>query len=71
MNFKVCNVKTEQPREFLNRLVKTDTRLLSLHHALWNLYTVHSPTNALLLNLEKFKICIKIHTNIAPTCFGL
>ena len=24
-----------------------------------------------LLNLEKFKIYFKIHTNIAPTCFGL
>jgi len=24
-----------------------------------------------LLKLEKFKIYIKIHTNIAPTCFGL
>jgi len=24
-----------------------------------------------LLNLEKFKIYIKMHTNIAPTCFGL
>jgi len=24
-----------------------------------------------LLNLEQFKIYIKIHTNIAPTCFGL
>jgi hypothetical protein len=25
----------------------------------------------ILLNLEKFKIYIKIHINIAPTCFGL
>jgi hypothetical protein len=33
--------------------------------------TVHSPTNALLLNLEEFKIYIKIHINIAATCFGL
>jgi len=24
-----------------------------------------------LLNLEKFKIYIKINTNIAPACFGL
>jgi len=24
-----------------------------------------------LLNFKKFKIYIKIHTNIAPTCFGL
>jgi len=24
-----------------------------------------------ILNLEKFKIYIKLHTNIAPTCFGL
>ena len=44
---------------------------LSLHRALWNLYIVHSPTNALLLDLEKIKIYIKIHINIAPTCFGL
>ena len=29
--------------------------LLSLLRALWNLYIVHSPTNALLLNLGKFK----------------
>jgi len=35
-------------------------------------YIVHSPTNALFIKLEKsFKIYIKIHTNIAPTCFGL
>ena len=45
--------------------------LLSLNRALWNLHIVHSPTNALLLNLEKFKIYIKININIAPTCFGL
>jgi len=32
---------------------------------------VHSSTNTHLLNLEKFKIYIKIHTNIAPTYFGL
>jgi len=44
---------------------------LSLHRSLWNLYIVHSPTYALLLNLEKFKIYIKSHINIAPTCFGL
>ena len=30
-----------------------------------------SPTYALLLNLEKFKIYIKRRINIAPTCFGL
>jgi hypothetical protein len=33
------------------------------------IYVVHSPTNVLLLNLERFKIYIKIHKNIAPTCF--
>jgi len=49
----------------------TVLRLLSLHRALWNLYIVHSPTNALLLNLEMFKIYIIIHINITPTCFGL
>ena len=49
----------------------TKVRVLSLHRALWNLYIVHPPTNALLLNLEKFKIYIKININIAPTCFGL
>ena len=32
---------------------------------------VRSQTNSILLNLEKFKIYIKIHINIAPTCFGL
>jgi hypothetical protein len=36
-----------------------------------DIYTVHSPTNALLLNLNEFKIYIKIHINIASTCFGL
>ena len=46
-------------------------QILLLHRALWNLYIVHSPTNALLLNLGKFKIYIKIHIYIAPTCFGL
>jgi hypothetical protein len=35
------------------------------------IYTVHSPTNALLFNLEEFKMYIKIHINIAATCFGL
>jgi len=44
---------------------------LSLHRALWKLYIVHSPTNELLLNLEKFKIYIKIHINIAPLWVGL
>jgi hypothetical protein len=36
-----------------------------------DIYTVHTPTNAILLNLEEFKIYFKIHINIAPTCFGL
>ena len=50
-------------------VVATNTHRLrsSLHRALWNLYIVHSPTNSLLLNLEKFKIYIKIHINIAPS----
>ena len=39
--------------------------LLSLHRALQNLYIIHSPTNVLLLNLEKFKIYI----NPYPTAF--
>ena len=34
-------------------------------------YIVHSPTYALLLNLEKFNIYIKRYINIAPTYFGL
>jgi len=42
-----------------------------LHRVLWNLYIVHSPTYALLLKLEKFKIYIKRHINIAPTSFVL
>ena len=55
--------------------MKISTRLY-LNSANWkmpkcHLYIVHSPPNALLLNLEKFKINIKIHINIAPTCFGL
>ena len=33
--------------------------------------TVHSPTNALSLIYKNIKIYIKIHINIAPTCFGL
>ena len=59
-------------------IIKTSTNIglhrpifLSLHRSLWNLCIVHSPTNAILLNLEKFKIYIKRHINIAPTCFGL
>jgi len=32
--------------------------------------TVHSPTNVLLLIKKHIKIYIKIHINIAPTCFG-
>jgi hypothetical protein len=35
------------------------------------IHIVHSTTNALLLNLERFKIYTIIHINIAPTCFGL
>jgi hypothetical protein len=37
----------------------------------FDFYTVHSATYALLLNLEEFKIYIKVHINIAPTFFGL
>jgi len=44
---------------------------LSMHRALWNLYIVYSPTNALLLTFKKFKIYIKIPINIAATCCGL
>ena len=33
--------------------------------------TVHSPTNALFYFKKHIKIYIKIHINIAPTCFGL
>ena len=36
-----------------------------------SVYIVHSPTNVLLLNLEHIKVDIKIHINVAPTCFGL
>ena len=32
---------------------------------------VHSPTNALLYFKKHIKIYVKIHINIAPTCFGL
>jgi len=33
---------------------------------------VHTPTNALFINLVKrFPVYIKIHNNIAPACFGL
>jgi hypothetical protein len=35
------------------------------------IHIVHSPTKALLLNLEWFKIYTIMHSNIAPTCFGL
>ena len=35
-------------------------------------YRIHSPTNALLLiKKKKIKIYIKMHINIAPTCFVL
>ena len=34
-------------------------------------YIVHSPKNALFIDLVKSFIYIKIHNNIAPTCFGL
>ena len=36
----------------------------------YDICIVHSPTNAL-FNLKHIKIYIKIHINIAPTCFGL
>ena len=35
-----------------------------------SIYFTHQQMHYL-LNLQKFKIYIKIHTNIAPTCFGL
>ena len=38
---------------------------------LWIVCTSLTNKKHYLLNLEKFKIFIKIHTNIAPTCFGL
>ena len=44
---------------------------LLLHRALWNLYIVQSPTNALFIKLGKVYIYTKIHIIIAPTCFGL
>jgi hypothetical protein len=52
---------------------KRSGKLLLIRHLLHLMFfhTVHSPTNALLLNLEEFKIYIKIHINIAPTYFGL
>jgi predicted P-loop ATPase len=53
--FKV-NLYKEQMQNFTNK---------------FTLYTIHSPKNALLVNLEEFKIYKKIHINIAPTCFGL
>jgi len=39
--------------------------------SLFEIYKVHSPTNALFIKLVNFKIYIKIHTNIAPKYFGL
>jgi hypothetical protein len=33
--------------------------------------TDHSPTNALLIKLGRFKLYTIIHMNFAPTCFGL
>ena len=42
---------------FANTLV---AQLLKKKKKLEFLYIVHSPTTALVLNLEKFKICIKI-----------
>jgi len=37
----------------------------------FDICTVHSPTNALFYFKEHIKLYIKIHINIAPTCFGL
>ena len=37
----------------------------------FDISTVHSPTNALFYFEKQIKIYIKIHINIAPTCFGL
>ena len=34
-------------------------------------YRVHSPINALFYLKKRITIYIKIHINIAPTCFGL
>jgi len=35
------------------KMLKYQTSLLLLHRALWNLYIVHSPTNALFIKLVK------------------
>jgi hypothetical protein len=50
----------------LNCTVRTKTQGM-------NIYTVHSPKKKIhyLLNLEKFKIYIKIYITVSPTCFGL
>jgi len=37
----------------------------------FEIYVVHSPTNAPFINLLKVLTYIKIHNNFAPTCFGL
>jgi len=41
----------------------------TVHYRIYILFT-HQQMN-FLLDVEKFKIFIKIHINIAPTCFGL
>jgi len=37
----------------------------------FDICTVHSHTKALFYFIKRIKIYIKIHINIAPTCFGL
>jgi len=69
--FAVTLCRNFRSSTYAGSTTEQQSDILSSHRALWNLYIVHSPTNAFLLNLEKFKIYIKIHINIAPTCFGL
>ena len=59
----ICKLKVFHVRALINNSLSNINKC--------TIYIVHSPTYALLLNLEMFKIYVKRHINIAPTCFGL
>ena len=61
LNMSVQRLKAAVLRQDLpcSGSVTNSGELLSLHRALWNLYIVHSPIIAILLNLEKFNFTLE------------
>jgi len=76
--FKIARVYTFQSLKCLNGRVRGIKNRAKFKYSAFytqtycakSIQSTHQQMHHL-LNLEKFKICITIHTNIPPTCFGL